>query len=191
MTDAMEAGALLVGGRGRRMGGVAKGRMERAGRPLAAHICEALAEVCGAVFLVGDDAAPYAALGWPIAPDVVSGAGAPGGVLSALRAAPAGTDWVFVVACDMPRFGSDLVDGLRPHRGAVGAVWSAGGRMHPLCGWWSPALASAIEDALPAGPSLRHLVRTLGLGIVEHPDAARFDNVNTPEDAARAGLTVR
>src|SRR5712692_4284874 len=107
MTEAL-SGAILVGGRSRRMGSD-KALMELDGQPLAAHLVATAATCCEEVLLVGGDPGRFATLGLPArwVPDGASDAGPLGGILGALEAAR--HDACLVVACDMPFITMELV----------------------------------------------------------------------------------
>src|SRR5215213_9884328 len=91
--------ALIAGGQGARLGGVAKGLLRLQGQPLLAQLLK-LRPLFGEVLLVSNDPRPYAAWALPTVADVLPGRGAPGGVHAAL--AHARTAWVLAVGCDMP-----------------------------------------------------------------------------------------
>ncbi|HTN54114.1 MAG TPA: molybdenum cofactor guanylyltransferase [Anaeromyxobacter sp.] len=188
-------GALVAGGRGRRMGGLPKGLLRLEGEPLAARALRLFGGLFEASLVVAGDAVPYAALGAPVVPDLLPGKGAPGGVHAALAAAS--TEWVFTAACDMPFLAAGpirFLAGLRPGAPAVLVRW--GGRLEPLHAFWSRACLAPLERLLHAGdPSLQELALAVGARIVEEeawrevdPGGRALENANTPEDAARLGL---
>jgi molybdopterin-guanine dinucleotide biosynthesis protein A len=90
--------AVLAGGASRRMG-TDKALLEVAGRPLLARVIEVLRGLGDDVFVVGDRA-QYRRFGARVVPDAYPGAGALGGIATALRHAQ--YDVTVVVACDMP-----------------------------------------------------------------------------------------
>jgi molybdopterin-guanine dinucleotide biosynthesis protein A len=189
------AGALLAGGRASRLGGVPKGLLQLDGEPIVARSLRLFASLFDESLVVANDPAPYAALGARVVPDVLTGKGAPGGVHAALAAAR--SEWVFTAACDMPFLSAEAIRFLAERRGGAPAVlvrWR--GRLEGLHALWSRACLPAIEARLRAGdPSLWDLARAVSARIVEEaawrevdPDGRSFENVNTPEDAARLGL---
>jgi molybdenum cofactor guanylyltransferase len=189
-------GALIAGGRATRMGGAPKGLLRVGGEPIAARSISLFLRVFGRALVVANDAAPYAALGAPVFPDLVSGRGAPGGLHAALTAAV--TPWVFVAGCDMPFLDERAIAFLAARReGADAVLVRAGGRLEPLHAFWSRACLPVLDALLRAGdPSLREVARAVGAHVVEEaawrevdPDGRAFENANTPEDAARLGLT--
>ncbi|HET9551552.1 MAG TPA: molybdenum cofactor guanylyltransferase [Anaeromyxobacteraceae bacterium] len=188
-------GALVAGGRAVRLGGVAKGLLEVAGEPIAARTLRLFRELLAGAVVVANDPAPYARFGAPIVADLVPGKGAPGGIHAALSAAP--TPWVFTVACDMPFVSREALALLAARReGARAVVPRWGGRLEPLHALWSRACLPDFAAALAEGdPSLQQLARRVGARVVEEaewrlvdPAGRAFENVNTPEDAARLGL---
>lgn len=102
-------GIVLAGGQGRRMGGVDKGLVELAGRPLAAHVLERLAPQVGSMLInANQNPERYAAFGYPVVADAVGGFAGP---LAGLHAgmARAATAFVMTVPCDSPFLPADLV----------------------------------------------------------------------------------
>jgi molybdenum cofactor guanylyltransferase len=189
-------GALVAGGKATRMGGRPKGLLRVGGEPVAARSLRIFGELFAGAMVVADDPAPYAALGAPVVPDAISGKGAPGGVHAALAAAP--TPWVFTAACDMPFLSSRALRFLWDRRGHAPAVLIRfAGRLEPLHAFWSRACLPELERRLREGdPSLQALARVVGARVVEEEEWRRIDplgraleNANTPEDAARLGLT--
>jgi molybdenum cofactor guanylyltransferase len=189
-------GALVAGGKATRMGGRPKGLLRVGGEPVAARSLRIFGELFAGAMVVANDPAPYAALGAPVVPDAIPGKGAPGGVHAALAAAP--TPWVFTAACDMPFLSSRALRFLWDRRGHAPAVLIRfAGRLEPLHAFWSRACLPELERRLREGdPSLQALARVVGARVVEEEEWRRIDplgraleNANTPEDAARLGLT--
>ena len=183
-------GVLLAGGRARRMGGVDKGLIMVAGQSLAAwtlaRLCPQVEAVCISANRCHED---YARFGFPIRADVIGGFSGP---LAGLHAAmvQARPGWVVSVACDAPFFPTDLVR--RLYQAAVKAraqvaVAATAERVQPVFLLVDTQLAVDIEAFLQAGGRKidawyeRHRVVE-----VLFEDAAAFDNINTPEDVARA-----
>jgi molybdopterin-guanine dinucleotide biosynthesis protein A len=191
-------GALVAGGRATRLGGIAKGLLRVDGEPLAGRTLRLFGRLFGAALIVANDPAPYARLGAPVVADRIPGRGSPGGLHAALHAAA--TPWVFAAACDMPFVSAAGVALLAARReGALAVVPRFAGRLEPLHALWSRECLPALEAALREGePSLQELAALVGARIVEEsawrmidPDGRAFENVNTPEDAARLGLATR
>ena len=104
---------ILAGGRGTRMGGVEKGLLDWHGRPLIAHLIDALApQVDGLMLNVNREHARYAAFNLPLIGDTpeLTGLGPLAGLHSALSHSP--TDLVVCVPCDLPSLPCDLIERL-------------------------------------------------------------------------------
>lgn len=188
-------GALIAGGLGSRMGGVAKGLLRLDGEPLVVRALRVFQGLFAESVLVASDAAPYAALPVRATPDLLPGRGAPGGLHAALSAAR--TAWVFTAACDMPFLDAAQIAWLGEQRQgapAVAVVWR--GRLQPLHAFWSRACLPEIDRLLrQSQPSMWQLATAVGARLVPEeawrevdPEGRAFENVNTPEDAARLGL---
>jgi molybdopterin-guanine dinucleotide biosynthesis protein A len=189
-------GALVSGGRATRMGGVAKGLLGLGGQPVLARSLELFGRLFGASLLVVNPPDPYAAFDVPRVADLIPGRGAPGGLHAALREAT--TPWVFAAGCDMPFLSAPGIALLASRRGGALAVvprWN--GHLEPLHALWSRAVLPALERALGEGDlSLQRLAGLVGAMVVEaeawravDPEGRAFENVNTPGDAARLGLS--
>lgn len=190
-------GALVAGGQGSRLGGVAKGLLRLGGEPLAGRALRLFAALFAEPLLVTSDPGPYAAFGVRTAPDLLAGRGAPGGLHAALAAAR--TPWVFTAACDMPFLEAGRIAWLAARREgapAVAVVWR--GRLQPLHAFWSAACLPVVDRLLRAGePSMWQLATAVGARFVPEeewraidPEGRAFENVNTAEDAARLGLAL-
>jgi len=191
--------AVVAGGRGERLGGVAKGLLEVEGRTVVERLV-ALAPALGLaeVLLVANEPAPYARYGLRTVADVVEGKGAPGGVHAALVGAR--TEWVLAVACDMPFVSPEAVRVLLETRGPeVDAVcFEAAGRPEPLLAVYRAALADRWGEVLEKeDPSLRALLARCRARLLPEdalrrvdPDARSVVSVNTREDLARHGVRL-
>ena len=127
-------------------------------------------------------------------PDVIPGLGALGGILTAVRTAPAP---VVVVAWDMPFVPASLIAELADHLTHADAVVpeSEGPRgLEPLCAAYGPSVVPAIDRALARNDRRAisfHddvVLQRLPLSeVARHgPPSRIFFNVNTPEDLQRA-----
>lgn len=200
-------GALIAGGKARRLDGRPKGLLTVDGVPMIDRLGQMLAERCARVVVIGDPAGPYAGRGWPVIPDLLS-AGAPGGVYTALRHAlgpddplsdapqspadaPSGPGWVYTLACDMPRLDRATLDHLWAARGGQATLFRAAGRRQPLAGLWhtdaAPIFAAAFADGRPG---FGELLAQLDAVELDAPSAAPFANLNTPADAQRLGVAL-
>lgn len=190
--DRAVLGALIAGGRARRLGGRPKGLLRLDGEALIDRLAALLAARCDRVIIVGDPAGPYAGRGLPVIADRLD-AGAPGGVHTALceaaEAAEAGDGWIWTLACDLPRLDGPTLDALWRRRAGHAALYRAAGRLQPLAALWHTAARPTFAAAFAAGrPGFDPLVAALDAAIVEAADPAPFANANTPADCRALGL---
>ncbi len=187
------SGFILVGGASRRMG-TDKARLILKGQTFVQRIADELSRVAHSVTVVGRDVERLDVNLSGVA-DIYPDWGALAGIHGALAACQ--TPWALVVACDLPfvtaaLFGR-LVD-LRQDMEAV-APLQIDGRAQPLCALYArdPCLARA-EQLIKSGErkplGLLQSVRTRWVAFSELEDLAGadrfFDNINTPQDYARA-----
>ena len=193
MIGAGAVGAVLAGGRSRRMGSP-KALVELAGRPLIAHVLAAVeaASLEPAVVAKPDSLLP------PLSCRVLREPAEPihplRGLLTALAAS--GGRPVVVLACDMPFVPPGLLAWLAGVDGRAVVVQAAGG-VQPLLARYEPTVAPALEAALARGASAQEAVSVLDPRIVTESELARFGdpeliclNVNTPADVARADAVI-
>ena len=191
--------AILAGGLARRLGGADKaalvvGRARIIDRQLAA-----LAAVADDIRIVANDRARYARLQIPVIADAIAGAGALGGLYSALL--DARHDRVLILACDLPFVTAALLERLVAESDApeqldagIDAVVPRSGRgLEPLCALYRRRCAQAARARIERGElrvagllaDLR--VRELGPeALAAYDTGSLFENVNTPHDHARA-----
>lgn len=185
--------AILAGGQARRLGHIDKSALVIGDVRIIDRQLAALRAIADHLLIVSNDAERYASLGVDVVPDLVPGAGALGGIYTAVSASP--HRQTLVVACDLPFL---TVPFLR-HLAAAGreadlAIPRTPDGYQPLCASYSRACLDAIRRRMETGSlkaaDLVHDVRVREIG----PDEiARFDpagtlflNVNTPDDYARA-----
>jgi molybdopterin-guanine dinucleotide biosynthesis protein A len=180
-------GAVLAGGRARRMDG-AKATARLAGRPLIAWPLEALAAALDEVVVVAKRDTPLPILDvavW-VEPDEPSHPRT--GIVHALERA--GGRAVLVCAADLPFVTADLVGRLlaEPSAGAPAVVPRAGGRLQPLLARYEPVALPGLRNA-PVDEALTASVEALGPLVLDLPEAG-FENVNTPEELAAAAQRI-
>lgn len=199
----MKLGAIvLCGGKSSRMGSP-KAWLDFHGEPLLARVVSRIAEVCAPIVVVAakDQEIPPLPIGIEIARDDVQGRGPLQGIRAGFAALEHRVDAAFVSSTDAPFLHPALIRRLDALRGdADVAVPRAFDHFHPLAAVVSRACAPHI-DALLAEDRLRPFflferVRTIVCDapmLLADPDLARADpelrsleNVNTPEDYARA-----
>ncbi len=190
-------GVLVAGGRARRLGGVAKGRMRLGPQAIGVRSVALLRDLFGEVLDVANDPEPWRDLGVAIVPDAIPGKGAPGGLHAALAAAR--TRWIFAAACDMPFLDEGAVRRLAALREDAPAVMPEGAHgPEGLHAFWSVGVLPEVERLLRTGdPSLRELASGVGARVVPaatwremDPGGRSLENVNTPDDLRRLGLAL-
>ena len=189
--DRRITGILLAGGQGSRMGGVDKGLVELAGRPMAAHALERLAPQVDALLINANQNLPaWQAFGHPVFGDDIGGFAGP---LAWLHAGLLRAQHPFVVTapCDSPFLPADLVERLAAALHAADAqlaVAKTFGQPHPVFCLCRRNLADHLGAFLAAGG--RKIDRWYGsLKVVEvafDDEEAAFRNVNTRDELAEA-----
>jgi molybdopterin-guanine dinucleotide biosynthesis protein A len=185
------AGAVLAGGRSRRMGRD-KALLEVGGRPMAQSVLDAL-EAAGVdpLFVVGGDARRLSVLGATVLADLFPGQGPLGGVLTALRHVGDTAELLLVAACDLPDLDRTVLDPLleaarrRPAVDAPQAFVPRAGRLHPACAVWATSAAASLGAAYDSGErSLHGALLRVRVEVVDVP-AGPLRNINTPDQLAR------
>jgi molybdopterin-guanine dinucleotide biosynthesis protein A len=176
-------GAILAGGAGTRLGGVSKAAVELDGRPLAAHVAEALAEVCDVVAIVCKPETDLPDLDGIDRWDEPAEPRHPlTGIVHALEQADGP---VLVCAVDMPWVTADACRSLLAAApGAPAAVAVGEGEMCPVFGVYAPEALATLRPARPDAP-LRETVDALDPARVALPPAL-LRSVNRPEDLLAA-----
>ena len=171
------------------MGGVDKALIQCAGRSLLAHVLDRLTpQVAQVAISAAGDPARFSPFGLPVLADPPPGGQGPlSGVLAGMIwAAALRARHLAVVPVDGPFLPHDLV--ARLGLADVPRLVMAGGRQHPTFGLWPVDLAPALAAFLASGapPRMRDFAQLAGAEWVEFPEPAAFDNLNTPQDLARA-----
>ena len=188
-------GVILAGGRGTRMGGVEKGLLDWQGRPLIAHLLDALApQVDGLMLNVNREHARYAAFNLPLIGDKpeLTGLGPLAGLHSALSHSP--TELVVCVPCDLPKLPPNLVERLltaRQERSAHPplAYATSAARAYPTLCLSHVAWREALSTSLRHGHCAAwRWFDTQQAGVADL-GAWEPENFNTPEALLRAKKT--
>lgn len=190
MIDLRVTAAVLAGGQSRRMGRD-KAFLPFGGRPLIERTLETLGRRFDDVLVVANDLARYAPLGRRVVADLRPGAGALGGIYTAVALGTGeAASHVFVCACDMPFVDGLLIDVLLAEAARdtgegpadvivpedAGAPDASAG-VHPLCAVYGRRTLPAIERRLAEGR----------LKVIGFYDDVRVRRVG-PEALARAGV---
>lgn len=189
-------GVILAGGRGSRMGGEDKGWVALNGHPMIEHVIARLRPQVGEMLISANrNQDRYAALGYPVVSDALSGYQGPlAGMAAGLQAAR--TPFVVTVPCDSPLFGDDLVARLARalvRADADIAVAHDGVRAHPVFLLLKRALYPSLLEFLDAGERkidrwfVRH--RVAQADFADSPEA--FMNVNDPAEQRAVEARLR
>jgi molybdopterin-guanine dinucleotide biosynthesis protein A len=194
MAEVIIAGAILAGGRSRRMGHDKRLAM-LAGRSLIEHATARLKPQVDRVMInANDDPSLYGASGLPVRADPVPDfAGPLAGILAALLwAKEINARTLITVPSDAPFFPTDLVARLDAVQDRAIVSASSGGRLHPVFSLWrEPESVIASLRAVLGGEASRKVesfVTRFPHGTVEFPvdPFDPFFNINTPADLAEA-----
>ena len=111
--------AILVGGQSRRMG-QNKALLDVDGVPLLQRVIDPVRNLTNDLFLVTNTPEIYRRFGVRMVGDVMPGKAALGGIYTALLTAR--HEWVFLLACDMPKLDPNVITFLAEHRVGVDVV---------------------------------------------------------------------
>ena len=192
-------GAILAGGAASRFGGRPKGLEVVGGERVVDRLASVMRKALGQppILIANDPEAARWDTGLRIAPDVLPGYGALGGIHAAVAEAPAP---VVAVAWDMPFVNVTLVRLLAAGlvNGTDAVLPASDGRrgMEPLCAAYGPACEPAIRRALERGDRRAIAFHDdVSVAILPLAEVARagapellFFNINTAEDLAQAEL---
>jgi molybdenum cofactor guanylyltransferase len=177
-------GIVLAGGQGRRMGGVDKGLVTLAGRPLVAHVIERIAPQVGAIVInANQNADRYREFGHPVVADSIGGfAGPLAGLHAGLTAAQ--TRFAVTAPCDSPFLPTNLVERLAAalmSARATLAVAKTFDQAHPVFALVERSVLSHLEAFLAGGGrKIDAWYSTLAVTEVSFDDEAdAFRNINT------------
>lgn len=184
------SGLVLAGGLARRMGGIDKGLVVLAGKPMIEHVLAGLAPQVGRVLINANrNLEQYGGYGYEVVSDTLQGYLGPlAGALSALEVID--TEFLLTVPCDSPLVAPDLAGRMYAAlrlRQADLAVAHDGRRQQPVFLLLKRGLAADLEAYLASGERkidrwfARHRVAEADLS--DRPDS--FINVNEPEEKQR------
>jgi molybdopterin-guanine dinucleotide biosynthesis protein A len=187
---------IFVGGRGSRMGGVAKGLLKapHSESTLLQRMREQLASALpGAEIVLVGAADAYADMGLGAVSDEPPGVGPIGGLIGLLADAQRrGAPHVLALACDLPRIEADLLRRLAREMIDKTALVAAQGEIrNPLVARYDVAhTLPAARAVLGAGArSLQAVLDRLGGGVatltLSSMEVATLDDWDTPEDVSR------
>lgn len=182
--------AILAGGQSRRMG-TDKSFVVVEGKPLLQHVIDRVGRLGYPAVLIANDIPRYQAFGLPVYADVIPGAGALGGLYTALT--HSATGYTLCLACDMPRVSPALLAHLISladrHDAIVPRVGGVAQALHAI---YHRRCLPVMEARIRRGElRISELLGALSTRFVEEDELRRFDphgasfaNLNTPRDVA-------
>lgn len=192
MSRSTTAAAILAGGRARRFEGRDKSRLIVDGHTIIVRQLDVLQRVAIETFIVGHDPARFSDLGVPVRADRIDGAGAIGGLYTALDAAT--RDVVIVVACDLPFLDAGVLAELVARSAGHDGAWVETSRgVEPFVACYRRTARDRVRAEIGRG-HLRagDLGSVLDMAVLGDADLAVFGgagrlltNLNTPDDYAR------
>ena len=173
---------IFAGGRGTRMGNVAKGLLEVNGETLLARWLR-VGAACGLPCLLVGAAHGYAGR---VVLDVGTDLGPLGGLLGLLRAVRGEATHVVVVACDMPFVSEALLTRLVSAPAATIVAPCTEGRWEPFFARYDVEAVLPAAEALALAPrrALQALFRTATPLSLDADERRQLRDWDTPEDVA-------
>lgn len=175
---------ILAGGRARRMEGADKALLLLAGRPLLAHVIDALRLQVDTILLNSNrTAAEYTSFGLPVIADTLPDQPGPlAGLLTALQTSEA--ELVLCVPCDTPCLPADLVPRLRAGLMQAAAdicTVTDGERLHAAIMLVHRRVRPALESYLASGGrKVQDWLHSQKLAVADFSDQpTAFSNINT------------
>lgn len=180
-------GLILAGGQARRMGGLDKGLVDLAGRPLIEWVIEGLQPQTGRLLINANrNREKYTAYGCPVIADRISGYCGPlAGIAAGLQACD--TAYLVTCPCDSPLVPADLIARLYQalqENNAELAVAHNGERLQPVFALLARDLLASLETYLSnEGRKIDRWYEQHDMAVVDFSDRPEaFFNINTPED---------
>ena len=184
--------AILAGGQARRLGGIDKSALGVGASSILERQLALLHGLTPHIVIVASDPSRVRAGDTRVVTDRIAGAGALGGLYTALMNAP--TEHVLVIGCDMPFLTAPFLTYLMERGlGADAAVPRDERGRHPLCASYARRIAGHLYRRITAGElGVRDALVDLTVREIGADELAPFDpdgrlllNINTPDDYAR------
>ena len=182
-------GAILAGGQSRRMGSN-KALIKVDGETIIERTVRVFKKIFDDTIIIANDPLAYEDLSTRIYTDIHKGAGALGGVYTALF--HSSSQYTFVAACDMPLLDEASIRVIIGRAGLDAVVPYVDGRFHPMHALYSRRCMRAIEEMIKDGDlkinNLLERVMVRKLTVDDFKGAAIWasvENINTPEDLSR------
>lgn len=174
---------ILAGGKATRFGGVAKHEIAVDGETIFARQVRVLAPRAAEILV----STPHDIAGYRVVHDTTPGIGPLAGIAAGLAACR--TEWLLVLAGDMPYVTGELVDALLGRADGVDAVGvRVAGLPEPLVCVLHRGVLPVLERRIAAGDyKASRLLTDGGLRVhwIEDVDPAALRNINSPEDLGR------
>lgn len=186
------SGVILAGGKARRLGGLAKGRIE-IGRNVSI-VEQLINELKNAginnIVISANDSTPYLHFNVEVLPDIREGIGPIGGIETGLVHFADKADAVMFVPCDMPNITSKemltLIEAFMETEKPVVFAHTAGFFLHPLCAVVHNHLKNQISSAIDNGQrKVQNIWQKFNAETVPFDDETAFFNINNFEDMHR------
>ncbi|MDZ4099157.1 MAG: molybdenum cofactor guanylyltransferase MobA [Methylophilaceae bacterium] len=180
-------GIILAGGLARRMGGIDKGLVQFAGKPMVAHVIDRLKPQVNDILINANrEIAQYAALGFQVISDEIEGfAGPLAGLHKGMSVAS--QPFVLTVPCDSPFLPTDLAERLMADLLANAAdvtVAKIGTQAQPVFCLCKTSLKNHLESFLQSGgrkiDTWYGTLNVIEVAFDDKPEA--FANINTIEE---------
>ena len=181
--------AIVAGGQAQRFGGRDKSRLVVQGVSIINRQLLVLQQVASEIFVVSSDTDRFLDLGLRVHADAIAGAGALGGIYTAL--AMAASDTVVTVACDLPFLEARLLRRLIELSADADAAWVQTHRgPEPLLACYRRSARDPIRSEIEAGrlkaSNLGAVIRIAALDESELPQFGPphqlLANLNTEEE---------
>ncbi len=189
----MVTGAILAGGKSRRMG-VNKAFLRLGNRTFIEHVIHRIEPIADELLIITNTPDEYKHLGIETRADIIPNSGTLGGIHSALTYAT--NDAVICVGCDIPFIDTNLllylISVLGKHDAVIPYTCSEKGQMtlQTLCAVYSKRCLPIIEKMLKDAEYRVHALKWHGdINLIRpetwkkiDPDGHSFLNINTPAD---------
>ena len=185
MSSTLPAGAILAGGRSRRLGGNPKALLPLAGQPMLQHVIDrAMPQVSRLLLVLERADERYRPFGLERVEDPEPGSHGPlGGLLSAMRAVSPSNEWLLLMPCDAPFLPRNLGESLLAHAhqgNAAASLIRQHGQWHPTFSAWHRSLLPDLERAVTVKGmgGLQRFLREIQPAVLDWPQKGVGSNLD-------------
>ena len=176
------AGGILVGGSGRRLGGVDKSRLRLPSKQtFADRQHKLLLSLCDDVWFLGHSSSSESVEYEQRLPDFSGEYGPLAGIASGLRTV---AERLLVIPCDLPYISRRVLAQLIQTEGSTPIYAGTATQTHPLVSVWHKSHLPAVVEGARESRSVRSVLSDLNAVLVLFGEERDFLNVNTPADLA-------